>query len=181
VSKFSKILQFCAAALLLCGAGTANAALVTYNYTVTGDVQNADSGAYGLNIGDTITAYGTFTADLSGGATVSFGSGSGNTMTIDLNGTLLSASDDNNYGAGSNPYLTFDNTQALTDFDYFKTSTTPTPAFDSSFLYFDDFDLLVGQWRSNVQLTAVPLPATLWLFATGFLGLAGIAGRKRKS
>jgi hypothetical protein len=98
VSKFNKIMQFCGAALLLCGMGAANAASMTYNYTVTGDVQNPDSGAYGLNIGDTITAYGTFTADLSSGATVLFGMGSGNTMTIDLNGTLLSASDDDDTG-----------------------------------------------------------------------------------
>jgi hypothetical protein len=31
----------------------------------------------------------------------------------------------------------------------------------------------------RVQLSAVPLPATVWLFASGLLGLVGMARRKK--
>lgn len=83
-----------AAALLISASGL-HAAPTTYNYTITGDVLADLGSVFGLVDGDTITAYGTFTADDSyatNGGIVSFGAGSGNTMTIDLNGTLLDAS-----------------------------------------------------------------------------------------
>ena len=169
----------------------------TYHYTIEGTVLGGDEtypNVYNLTAGETISATGSFTADLgtlgSETGTVSFATGSGNTMTIDLNGTLLFASNDDGYASGLGPYLTFDSganplvsvpanggTTYLTDFDFQKTSS---PAFDSSFSQFDDFGGLYGEWTS-VSLTAVPVPAAAWLFASGLLGLAGIAKRKQKS
>jgi hypothetical protein len=167
---------------LFCGMSSAYAAVQTYSYTITGTVlvgEETTDNAFDLFVGDTVTAYGTFTADLSvpGDVTVMFGSGSGNTMTIDLNGTFLTANDDVDFADNTGPFLTF-NVMSLTDFDYLKTTS---PAFNSSFLFFDDLggaEGMLGQWDSSVSLVVVPVPAALWLFGSGLIGLAGIARRK---
>lgn len=163
------------ASALLCCSSIAQAVTTTYNFTITGDVLVGDeffSNAFNLTAGETITAYGTFTADLDapGNVSVIFASDNFNSLTIDVNGTLFSKSDDNNYGAGTGAFLTF-NAGTLADFDF--TSAT----FNSSFLAFDDFDSMYGEW-TTVSLTAVPVPAAVWLFGSGLLGLVGIARRK---
>ena len=176
---------------LTCTMPMARAASTIYNFTITGDVLVGDelspnaynlTGNFGLP-GESITATGTFTADLgtigSETGAVSFATLSGNTMTIDLNGTLLYAADDDDYGTGGGPTLTFAGGQ-LTDFDFMKTSS---PAFNSSFLSFDDFDSMYGEWTNltlTVVPTVVPVPAAVWLFGSGLLGLVGIARSKRK-
>lgn len=168
---------------LFCAMPAAHAVAVTYNFTITGDIQlgaETDPNDYNLSFGDTVTATGTFTADLGAigleTGTVLFSSGTGNTMSIDLNGTLLHETDDSGYGTGSGPSLSF-SAGALTDFYFTKTSSTP--AFYSSFMFFDDTDFMVGQWRASLSLipvpTAVPVPAAVWLFGSGLLGLAGLA------
>lgn len=117
---------------------------VTENGTVSSTITTTVANAYGLGVNDTITAYGSFTADLgptvSGTVNFDFAAfnATGNTLTIDMNGalsggTLLLASDDATY-LSSGSYLTFSN-GALTDFDYFKTTA---PTFNSSFVFFDD-------------------------------------------
>jgi hypothetical protein len=171
----------------------AQAALVTYNYTITGYVLVGDelnpnvynlTGNFGDPGGESVTATGTFTADLgtigNETGTVFFSIGSGNTMSIDLNGTFLFETDDSGYGTGIGPSLTF-TAGALFDLDFQKPAS---PAFNSSFLFFDDFDSMVGQW-TDLSLTvvpaAVPVPAALWLFGSGLLAMAGIArSRKRR-
>ena len=168
----------------LCVIPVAQAA--TYNYTITGDVMFGDEyspNAYNLTGGETITATGTFTANLgtlgSETGTVSFATGSFNTMTIDLNGTLLYAANDDGYGGGTGPSLTFGSGN-LTDFDFLKTSL---PSFRSFGMGFDDLDQLYGEWTSlnlTVVPTVVPVPAAVWLFGSGLLGLVGIARRKKK-
>ena len=75
---------------------------------------------------------------------------------------------------GSDPYLEFDPGTVLFDF-----STTGIPTFNSSFLFFDDFNLLLGQWDTNANITVVPVPAAVWLFGSGLIGLAGVVRRKR--
>lgn len=162
---------------LLCAMPVAQAAI--YNFTIDGlvyDGDEANPNAYGLTAGETITATGTFTANLgtvgSETGTVSFATGSGNTMTIDLNGTFLFAGDDM---SGNGPSLTF-SSGSLTDFDFLKTSS---PEFNSSFMAFDDFNSLYGEW-TNASLTVVPVPAAVWLFGSGLLGLGGAAFRRRK-
>jgi hypothetical protein len=165
------------------GAGAASAASVTYNYVITGDMivgEETFDNAFDLFAGNTVKASGTFTADLSvfGNVTVSFGLLSGNTMSIDLNGTLLSASNDDSYLGGGAPSLTF-NAGELVDFDYFKTTS---PTFNSSFLFFDNLngnDSMLGEWRATpTTLTVVPVPAAAWLLGSGLLGLIGLARRR---
>jgi hypothetical protein len=171
---------FVLGAVLLCGLPAVQAAVVTYNFSILGDVSFGDGSgsAFGLNTGETITATGTFTADLgtigSETGTVAFGSGSGNTMSIDLNGTIFTASDDDRFGAGAKPSLTF-SSGSLTDFDFLK-----DPGFSSNFMFFDNLDssTLFGEWQTNANLTVVPLPAALWLFGSGLLGLVGIVRRR---
>jgi hypothetical protein len=166
----------------LSGLTTAQAAVMTYTFSITGDVVVGDEtspNVYGLTAGDTISATGSFIADLgtigSESGTVLFGSGSGNSLSIDLNGTILTASDDNGFAGGTGPYLTF-SLGDLTDFDFQK-SGSPTE-FNSSFVYFDDFDQMFGQWQSNANLQVVPLPAGIWLLGSGLLALAGSIRRR---
>jgi hypothetical protein len=166
--------------VLFCAMPAVHAAAVTYNFTITGDVQlgdETDPNDYNLTDGDTITATGTFIADLgtigNETGTVLF-SVSGNTMTIDLNGTLLSETD---HDTGPGPSLTFASGSL---FDFYFNKTSSSPIFFSSFLIFDDTDFMVGQWRADVSLTAVPIPAAVWLFGSGLLGLLGIARRKQR-
>jgi hypothetical protein len=65
------------------------------------------------------------------------------------------------------------------DFDFQKLAS---PAFNSSFLSFDDFDSMYGEWTNlnlTVVPTVVPVPAAVWLFGSGLLGLVGIARSKK--
>ena len=43
-----------------------------------------------------------------------------------------------------------------------------------------DFCLGAGSYSACGQVSAVPVPAAVWLFGSGLLGLAGIASRKRQ-
>jgi hypothetical protein len=183
----NKIFSGLAVALALFSAmPAAQAALATYNYTITGDVYVGDetfANAYGLTAGDTVTATGTFTADLgtigNETGTVLFATGSGNTMSIDLNGTIFTAADDDGFLGGIGPYLIFDS-GSLFDFDFQKTSE---PKFNSSFSFFDNFnesESMFGEWTDlnlTVVPTVVPVPAAVWLFGSGLLGLVGLARR----
>lgn len=178
MSKFRAVACVCVAAFAgLLGTGGASAALM--NYVVTGDVVIGDeffANAFGLTAGDTVTATGVFDDSvLTGGSgTVSFGSGSGNTMTLNIGTATFTAADDDDFLTGS-PSLTF-SAFSLSDFDFVK--STPD-SFNSSFLIFDDFGDMVGQWRSDVSITPVPVPAAAWLFGSGLLGFAGIARRRQ--
>lgn len=225
--------QYCkslAAGLLLLAAGSAQAISVTYNFTITGTVDvlgsktvkktnssgeetfnetTTESNAYGLNAGDTITAFGSFTADLgdigSETVTVYFDlaafNANGNTLTIDTNGTQniqLLASDDVSYLSGGGPYLTFSN-GALTDFDYLKSAVSPK--FNSAFMNFDDmtsssstvvtgngknqvtttttYQSMLGTWNSAV-ITPIPEAETYAMMLAG-LCLIGFTVLRRRS
>jgi hypothetical protein len=180
-----------AAALLISASTGLYAAQTTYNYTITGVVEVGDevspnafdlTGNFGDPGGETITAFGTFTVDDSfatSGGTVSFEAGSGNTMTIDLNGTLLSASDALSYPAGAptGPTLQFTSGWTLSEFFYDKLSS---PTFYSSFTQFDDTDMLYGEWQTMASVTAVPEAETyaMMLAGLGLVGWMGVARRK---
>lgn len=176
-----------AAFIMMLSMSSTNAALV--NYEIIGDVLSGDefgANAFGLTFGETITVTGTFDDSvLAGGiGTVYFGLGSGNTMTLNVGTETFTASNDKNYLGGSNPYLTFDAASQLFDFDFLAQSgVNGAPAnFNSSFMFFDDlggaYGDLLGEWRANVTISPVPVPAAVWLFGSGLLGLAGIARRK---
>lgn len=161
-----------AAALLISASTGLYAAPTTYNYTITGDVLLDLGSDFGLVDGDTITAYGTFTADDSyatNGGIVSFGAGSGNTMTIDLNGTLLDAS------LAASPTVEFTAGWTLFDF-YFDAS----PTFYSSFTQFDDTAIsMYGEWRTDAMVAVVPEAKTYAMMMAG-LGMVGFMGMARK-
>ena len=170
-----------AAVVLLIGVGNANAALV--HYEITGDVSFGSGNAFGLVNGDTITATGVFddSALAGGNGTVSFASGSGNTMTINAGTQTLIADNDSRFATDSKPSLTF-SSFSLTDFDFIANAgTNGAPAdFNSNFLSFDDFDQLLGQWESTVSLNPVPIPGAIWLLGSALAGLMGTV-RKRKA
>ena len=65
--------------------------------------------------------------------------------------------------------LSFDPVIASTQ-DYFETLYNYSP------------DTFVDYWRGSalVRPSAVPIPAAIWLFATGLLGLVGVARRKER-
>ena len=162
-----------AAALLISASAGLHAAPTTYNYTITGDVLIDIGSVFGLADGDTITAYGTFTADDSyaaNGGIVSFGAGSGNTMTIDLNGTLLDAS------LAAAPFVEF--AAGWTLFDFYFDATADN--FYSSFTQFDDSVFsMYGEWRTNAMVAVVPEAKTYAMMMAG-LGLVGFMGMARK-
>lgn len=182
--KHKALCQGLAAALLISASTGLYAATTTYNYVITGDIFLGDESspnAFGLTAGDTITAFGTFTVDDSfatSGGTVSFEAGSGNSMTIDLNGTLLSASDALSYPAGAptGPTIQFTSGWTVYDFFYDKTSS---PVFYSSFTQFDDTDSLYGEWQTAASVTAVPEAETYAMMLAG-LGLVGLMGAARR-
>jgi len=161
-----------AAALLITASTGLYAAPTTYNYTITGDVMADIGSMFGLVDGDTITASGTFTVDDSfatNGGAVSFGALSGNTMTIDLNGTLLDAS------FAASPTVQFGAGWTLYDF-YFDAA----PVFYSSFTQFDDSVFsLYGEWRTDAAVTAVPEAETYAMMLAG-LGLVSWMGAARR-
>lgn len=167
---------FAALALSL-SIGTAQAALV--NFTLTGEAIYADVGNdFGLSSGDLVTVMGSFDDSvLTGGmGTVDFSFGSGNSFTIYAGNYSYSNADDDLYNSGY-PILEFTGAP-LPDlnFSYFGATT-----FSSALGYFDAEDgslnLVSGIW-TDYNATVVPVPAAVWLFGSGLLGLVGIARRK---
>ena len=163
---------------ILIGINSAQAALV--NYTITGDVILGDrpSGwnAFGLTAGDTITATGIFDDSVltSGSGTILFDSASGNSMTLTVGSQTFTASDDDRFLSGS-PSITLDGF-GLLGFDYLAS----TSEYFSSYLTgFDDGDSLYGEWQTTVAISPVPVPAALWLFGSGLIGLIGISRRRQ--
>ena len=151
------------AIVMLFSMSFANAALVAYD--IEGTVMIGDEffpNAFGLTAGETILATGTFDDSILGAGTntASF------TGTIDVNGTFYTSAD------ASVSTLTFTD-GSLVDFNFVALDSS----FNSNFLEFDDFSDMAGQWGA-VTISPVPVPAAVWLFGSGLLGLAGIARRK---
>jgi len=168
---------------LLALASTSQAALV--NFSLTGDVDFwADSpNDYGLDMGDTISVSGTFDdSALTGGTgTISFGSGSGNTLTIMAGSMTFSETDDNQFASGY-PRLSllaggFDGLNYTADFGTISYFGSLGMAFDA----YDEADNWVsGTWdAASFSMSAVPVPAAIWLFGSGVLGLVGMARRRQ--
>ncbi len=185
MNKILKISFSCVTSLLLMfSLNSANAALV--NYVITGDIVSGDDYApnvFGLTSGDTITATGTFDDSVlvAGSGVIDFSMGSGNTMTINVGTETFTAANDIDYGSGTGPSIEL-SSLSLYDFDFLAYAGTngATVDFSSFFTTFDDFDQMFGDWRTTVEITAVPVPAAVWLFGSGLLALAGVARRKTR-
>ena len=166
---------------LAAGAGGVQAALV--NFTLSGTVGSADAGnAFGLNIGDSITMTGVFNDSALndvGAESVVFSAGSGNSLDIVVGTMSFTETDDVDYSLGSSPSLSFFD-GAFTGFDFltyfgtfgqFESTVLSAGAMD------DNFNVVNSAW-TNYSVAAVPVPAAVWLFGSGLLGLAGVARRK---
>ena len=184
--KFLSI--FTASLLALLASGLANAALIGFTITGTVEPHPNPGGVSLLPIGSTITATGTFddnNAPLNG--TIYFNSGSGNSLSINL-GSLgtLNETHDTRYNTAlpnSGPLFTFAS-GVLTGFDYSAfTGTNSAPITFTSFNLIFDNDVLRtlrGTWDS-ANAVFVPVPAAVWLFGSGLIGLAGVARRKHST
>jgi len=168
------------ALLLAMALPSAHAALVSF--TITGDVltgYETSYNDYGLYAGDTVTLSGVFddSALSAGTGQIDFDTLNGNYLVLSAGSlTLYDTNDLDLYS-----YLYFNNYQ-LTEFDYYAhAGENGAPSgFHSALLSFDDLGGLQGAWRSNVELSAVPVPAALWLFGSGLLGLIAW-GRKQRA
>jgi len=170
--------------VLLLGAGSAHAALV--NFSLTGYVDGSAGSPFGLDVGETITASGTFDDSTMGISpfTVYFDMASGNTLTIFAGSLTLNETQDDNYASGGSPRLEFNNMGDLISFNYYWEDVGDFSSFDSGVLDWitndAGFNFATGYWDANsFTMTPVPVPAAIWLFGTGLLALAGIARRKK--
>ena len=162
------------AMLMMLFISNTHAALVTFN--ANGTVEGASAGNdFTLNVSDPISASGAFD---DAGFT-----GSG----LEIFSTSLSLS------VGSVNFTDADNS-GLTEiafqdgvflgFNFFSPADVDGPIafFDSSFDFFngedDAFGYIEGTWDS-ASYSVVPVPAALWLFGSGLIGLIGIARRRQ--
>ena len=184
VNKLKKILLVSVFALTA-GASGVQAALV--NFTLVGSVKLADTpNGFGLNVNDPITVTGVFDDSLlsgSGAEEVTFSiADTMNSLNLAIGSMSFTQADDKNYNSGSPPpKLNFSNG----DFNgfVFLTEFNPFGYFGSAGFSFDSADdssnpnFVSGTWV-NYSVAAVPVPAAVWLFGSGLLGLAGVARRK---
>ncbi|HHJ15971.1 MAG TPA: VPLPA-CTERM sorting domain-containing protein [Gammaproteobacteria bacterium] len=114
-----------------------------------------------------------------GAESVLFSAGSGNNLNIVVGSMSFTEADDVDYLLGSSPALSFLD-GAFNGFDFlayfgevgqFESTIFSAGAMD------DGFNVVNSTW-TNYSVAPVPVPAALWLFGSGLLGLAGIARRK---
>jgi len=162
-----------------------------FDFSVNGQIGAAAAeNSWGLSVGDIFTASGQF--DDSVFSTVDDGTGTKifdftsptNNMTITFGNTLYT--DGMDVFGGANMFLTaagaFDGISYL--------STLADPGFESTGFVGGPFDVsgtdstgfTDGTWDvdSYAQVAAVPVPAAIWLFGSGLIGLAGIGRRKNQ-
>jgi len=182
------ILRLLTATLLLVGLGSgAQAALVTFNLTgsVTYDDTGDGSNVFGLSVGDPVTATGTFDDSLIGGNIIS---GSGTIavssipdLVITVGSEIFTASDDN--GSGLLTIISGTVIDGIGPAGFVYSGTNPnlfTSDATETFIGTEDNynSQIFGTWNT-FTLTPVPVPAAVWLFGSGLLGLVGVARRKR--
>lgn len=164
------------------GLGSAQAA--TWNFTLTGEVILADSpNDYNLSGGSPVTVTGIFDDSvLTGGTGVISFATPGNSFTVTAGDAIFTPDE---VFAGT-PTLTLNAMNAdfvSTGFLFYATDATTGATFNSYFSYFDgddaNFGYVSGGWLSfSATQTVVPVPAAVWLFGSGLLGLVGVARRK---
>lgn len=112
---------------------------------------------------------------------------SGSNLTLDL-GSWSAFWNGNSYNQGSSSDLAPDSfcvvssgacsTAIITTYD------SATGAFNaswSSVILGGGFDGQVGNWSIDGYVSAVPLPASIWLFVSGFIGLLSVIRRKNNN
>lgn len=182
--------------LLLAGmalAGTANAALVSRNFEWVGT-----TGLNGYNAG--YSASGTFTYDDSFGIVAAEGVANGD-FNNGLESLTISFFDDTNAllntfntvvaGVINYDYLTFQfntATQQFTNnfdmgqdsgeiFEYYIAGAIGGQSWLVESDSLDDLNTIVN--GTTINVSAVPVPAAVWLFGSGLLGLMGVNRRSR--
>ena len=181
--------------VLLLALGLTHAQAQTINFTLIGTVNNTsenkwyyENNVFGLSIGDTITATTSFDDSLlTSFHAIDFDSPN-ISMTIAVGNTVFTDADD--FSDGPWLYITNadDDFHDGINFDYgdlmFRfsglsyNSDIENKDFDSSNFCCDfDGDDFDGTWHS-ASVSAVPVPAAVWLFGSGLLGLVGIERRK---
>lgn len=149
------------------------------SFTLIGNVDYADPGnAFSLVDNDSITVTGIFdNAGLTGVGTESVFFGGGNTLNLDVGNMTFSEADDALaelvFTDGAFTYLSF-STMFGSD-SFFDTYPCGVTCFEGQD---DNLNIIEGTWTSY---SAVPVPAAVWLFGSGLLGLVGIARRKKSA
>ena len=172
-----------AAILLVISTSHAQAALV--DFTLTGEVTYVDSwglNVFDLSVGDTVTATATFDDSLIswGYSTVDF---SDPYLGIDMVITVGTGTYSNAHEVFGGPWLDFYSGQ-FDGLDYNSIDNE----FESFGNYFNGYYGYYGYEFEGVwtgatmtpNTPAVPVPAAVWLFGSGLLGLVGVARRKKQ-
>ncbi len=162
---------------------------VPVGFTVHGVITDADAGnAFGLDVGDLVTASGVFDSDQVDDtdpafAFVGFGLGTGNTMTVVLGAITLNETNDVDFLDGLFPTL-------VTSFGDFlgidliaEIGVNGAPVDFGSFDLFDGFDadgaFIEGEWIvDSFKARVLPEPASLSIFGLGLV-LIGLLRRRR--
>ena len=163
---------------MLLSVNTAQAAVV--NFSTQGVVDQADAGnAFSLMSADFVSATGTF--EDTGFTGIGQESLSISTLTMDIGLFTFTQAD------AIDPALTeivfLDG--SLLGFNFFTVSEIVAPGinFDSTFDTFigedENINLVLGTWDST-SYTVVPVPAAIWLFGSGLLGLVGFIKYRQK-
>lgn len=181
----TKTARTVAAISMALGMGSAQAAL--WNFTLSGEVVYADDpNDYNLISGSPVTVTGTFDDSvlMGGTGTISFATGNpyGNTFTVNAGDIAFTP---NEVFSGT-PQLTLNAMNVdftTTGFSFYATDLDTSATFNSYFSYFDGDDinmgLISGDWLNfSTTPVVVPVPAAVWLFGSGLLGLVGIARRR---
>lgn len=182
----NKVQKIISGLFLVMTLGSAHAATVNFQMTGVVDLWADAGNEFGLSLDDTISVAGSFDDSvlIGGLGAIDFSAGSGNTFTLEVGSQIFFESDDNNFDFGF-PLLTIDANSALSTFE-FVTNQPNGMFFDSYFNVFDAQDLngaqINGTWNyDSLAVTPVPVPAALWLFGSGLIGLAGFAKRKHNA
>lgn len=169
---------------VLFGISSANAALI--DFTLNGDVDSADAGnIFNVTVDSTITATGSFDDSLLTG-----GTGAISNLSI----TVGALSFDDSMDVWGGGLITLTGSGSLSEFIYEADAgvNSSSAFFDSFFTSFtgsafngpkdkgSNTELTIaGTWdTSSFNVAVVPVPAAIWLFGSGLLGLAGMARRK---
>ena len=158
----------------------AQATLVSF--TLTGDITAAgNNNPFGVTTADVVTATGTFDNT---GFTGLLDQATLLSLDITVGSESFTNSMDVNFGAGD---ITFSLGSFYSlDFNADDGVNGATADFDSFFTSFASDNGggstkdIAGTWISYSQVV-VPVPAAVWLFGSGLLGLVGVARRKRAS